>query len=150
MLGRSVKPTSPPCWPAPAPAVAPRPGLGSHPRPGARPHRAPHPHGRGYPPRRVPARRPDPAGNPQAHRRVPHASSRRRRWQTVTVCVITSLGFAQASTARLADLLRGHWAIETVHYLRSVTFAEVRLSWPASHDVRPPMSTAGPACFSPK
>jgi hypothetical protein len=30
----------------------------------------------------------------------------------VTVYAITSLGFAQASPARLADLLRGHWAIE--------------------------------------
>ena len=55
---------------------------------------------------------------------VPHASTRRRRWQTVTVYAITSLGFAQASPARLADLLRGHWAIEAVHHLRDVTFAE--------------------------
>jgi hypothetical protein len=43
---------------------------------------------------------------------VPHASTRRRRWQTVTVYAITSLPFAQASPARLADLLRGHWGIE--------------------------------------
>jgi DDE family transposase len=35
-----------------------------------------------------------------------------RRWRTVTVYAITSLTFAQASPARLADLLRGHWAIE--------------------------------------
>jgi hypothetical protein len=40
------------------------------------------------------------------------ASSRRRRWQTVTVYAVTSLSFAQASPARLADLLGGHWAIE--------------------------------------
>jgi predicted transposase YbfD/YdcC len=53
-----------------------------------------------------------------------HASTRRRRWQTVTVYAITSLGFAQASPARLADLLRGHWAIEALHHLRDVTFAE--------------------------
>jgi predicted transposase YbfD/YdcC len=52
------------------------------------------------------------------------ASTRRRRWQTVTVYAITSLGFAQASPARLADLLRGHWAIEALHHLRDVTFAE--------------------------
>ena len=51
---------------------------------------------------------------------VPHASTRRRRWQTVTVSAITSLPFAQA---RLADLLRGHWAIEAVHHIRD-TFAE--------------------------
>jgi predicted transposase YbfD/YdcC len=47
-----------------------------------------------------------------------------RRWQTVTVYAITSLSFEQASPARLADLLRGHWAIEALHHLRDVTFAE--------------------------
>jgi predicted transposase YbfD/YdcC len=53
-----------------------------------------------------------------------HASTRRRRWQTVTVYAITSLSFEQASPARLADLLRGHRAIEALHHLRDVTFAE--------------------------
>jgi predicted transposase YbfD/YdcC len=38
---------------------------------------------------------------------------RTRRWRTVTVYAITSLPFAQASPARLADLLRGHWSIES-------------------------------------
>jgi hypothetical protein len=48
-----------------------------------------------------------------------------RRWRTVVVYAITSLPFAQASPARLADLLRGHWAIENgLHYVRDVTFAE--------------------------
>jgi predicted transposase YbfD/YdcC len=48
-----------------------------------------------------------------------------RRWRTVTVDAITSLSFAQASPARLADDLRGHWAIEHgLHYVRDVTFAE--------------------------
>jgi hypothetical protein len=42
----------------------------------------------------------------------------------VTVYAITSLPFAQASPARLADLLRGHWAIEAVHHIRDTTFAE--------------------------
>ena len=43
----------------------------------------------------------------------------------MTVSAITSLGFAQASPARLADLLRGHWAIENgLHYVRDVTFSE--------------------------
>jgi predicted transposase YbfD/YdcC len=51
----------------------------------------------------------------------PHAA---RRWRTVTVYAITSLGFAQASPARLADLIRGHWAIEALHHIRDVTFAE--------------------------
>jgi predicted transposase YbfD/YdcC len=48
-----------------------------------------------------------------------------KRWRTVTVYAITSLGFAQASPARLADIIRGHWAIENgLHYVRDVTFAE--------------------------
>jgi hypothetical protein len=43
----------------------------------------------------------------------------------VTVYAITSLAFQQASPARLADLLRGHWAIENgLHWVRDVTFAE--------------------------
>jgi predicted transposase YbfD/YdcC len=49
---------------------------------------------------------------------------RLHRWRTVTISVITSLGFEQARPARLADLLRGHWAIEALHQLRDVTFAE--------------------------
>ena len=50
---------------------------------------------------------------------------RSRRWRTVTVYAVTSLTHAQASPARLADLIRGHWAIENgLHYLRDVTFAE--------------------------
>jgi predicted transposase YbfD/YdcC len=52
---------------------------------------------------------------------------RTRRWRTVTVYAITSLTFAQASPARLADYLRGHWAIENgLHWVRDVTFAEDR------------------------
>jgi hypothetical protein len=42
----------------------------------------------------------------------------------VTVYAVTSLPHAQASPARLADLLRGHWAIEALHHLRDTTFAE--------------------------
>jgi predicted transposase YbfD/YdcC len=50
---------------------------------------------------------------------------RTRRWRTVIIYAITSLTFAQASPARLADLIRGHWAIENgLHYVRDVTFAE--------------------------
>ncbi len=37
---------------------------------------------------------------------------RDRRWRAVTVYAITSLPAAQASPARLADWIRGHWAIE--------------------------------------
>ena len=42
----------------------------------------------------------------------------------MTVYGITSLSFAQASPARLADLLRGHWTIEALRHVRDVTFAE--------------------------
>jgi predicted transposase YbfD/YdcC len=48
-----------------------------------------------------------------------------RRWRTVTIYAITSLTHAQASPARLADYIRGHWGIENgLHYVRDVTFAE--------------------------
>ena len=47
-----------------------------------------------------------------------------RRWRTVQVYAVTSLPHARASPARLADLIRGHWSIETLHHLRDVTFAE--------------------------
>jgi predicted transposase YbfD/YdcC len=48
-----------------------------------------------------------------------------RRWRTMVVYAVTSLTFAQAGPARLADLIRGHWAIENgLHYIRDVTFAE--------------------------
>jgi hypothetical protein len=55
---------------------------------------------------------------------VPHASTRRPRFKTVTVYAITSLPFEAASPARLVDLLRGHWATEAFHHVRDVTFAE--------------------------
>jgi len=43
----------------------------------------------------------------------------------VTVYAITSLPFERARPARLADLVRGHWAIENgLHYPRDVAFAE--------------------------
>jgi predicted transposase YbfD/YdcC len=48
-----------------------------------------------------------------------------RRWRTVVAYALTSLPHAQASPARLADLIRGHWAIENgLHWVRDVTFAE--------------------------
>jgi predicted transposase YbfD/YdcC len=47
-----------------------------------------------------------------------------RRFRTVTVYAVTSLTHAQASPACLADLLRGHWAIEALHHVRDTTFAE--------------------------
>jgi predicted transposase YbfD/YdcC len=68
-----------------------------------------------------PPRRPGPPGHPQDPRPAPSSS---RRFRTVTVCAITSLTHAQAGPARLADLIRGHWAIEALHHLRDTTFAE--------------------------
>ncbi len=47
-----------------------------------------------------------------------------RRWRTVTVYAITSLTAAQASPARLADWIRGHWSIEALHHIRDTTLAE--------------------------
>jgi predicted transposase YbfD/YdcC len=47
-----------------------------------------------------------------------------RRFTIVTVYAITSLTHAQASPARFADLIRGHWAIEALHHVRDTTFAE--------------------------
>jgi Transposase DDE domain len=49
---------------------------------------------------------------------------RGRRWRRVTVYAITSLTHFQASPARLADWVRGHWGIETLHHIRDTTFAE--------------------------
>ena len=42
----------------------------------------------------------------------------------MTVYAITSLPFELAHPARLADLLRGHWAIEALPHIRDVTFCE--------------------------
>jgi predicted transposase YbfD/YdcC len=49
---------------------------------------------------------------------------RTRRWRTMTVYAVTTLTHAQVRPARLADLLRGHWAIEALHHVRDTTFAE--------------------------
>ncbi len=51
-----------------------------------------------------------------------HRQQRRRR--AVAVDEITSLTFAQASPARLADYVRGHWGIEALHHIRDTTFDE--------------------------
>ena len=47
-----------------------------------------------------------------------------QRWRTVTVYAVTNLTAAQASPARLADWIRGHWGIEALHHTRDTTFAE--------------------------
>jgi predicted transposase YbfD/YdcC len=121
----SSRPTSPRCWTA-APAW---PGIASRswtaPATAVTAHGAAHPQGRHRAPLRVPARRPGPPGHPHhpATGTTP-AGGGTRRWRTVTIYAITSLTFEQASPARLADYLRGHWAIEALHLVRDVTFAE--------------------------
>jgi predicted transposase YbfD/YdcC len=107
-----------PAGPLPAPALAPRPGAG--------PHRD---RGHGRSELRILK------AVTVHHFGFPHAAQvlqvtrktrelRTRWWRTVTVYAITSLTSQQASPARLADLLRGHWAIEALHHVRDTTFAE--------------------------
>jgi len=60
----------------------------------------------------------------QAIRKTRDLDASTRRFRTVTVYAITSLSFKQASPARLADLLRGHWTIEALRHVRDTTFAE--------------------------
>jgi hypothetical protein len=84
-----------------------------------------------------------------------------RRFRTVTVYGISSLPFEQARPARLADLLRGHWAIEALHHVRDTSFAEdasqVRTgaapsamaacaTWPSACCAGPGRSTSPPRC----
>jgi hypothetical protein len=47
-------------------------------------------------------------------------------WTTVTVYAITSLTALQADATLLARWLRGHWAIEALHWVRDVSFDEDR------------------------
>lgn len=52
---------------------------------------------------------------------------RGKRWSTETVYAITSLAATLASPAELADIIRGHWAIEDrLHWVRDVLFDEDR------------------------
>lgn len=52
---------------------------------------------------------------------------RKKRWSTETVYAITSLAATLASPAELADIIRGHWAIEDrLHWVRDVVFDEDR------------------------
>jgi predicted transposase YbfD/YdcC len=49
-----------------------------------------------------------------------------RKWTTTTVYAITSLTTTQADPVLLARWLRGHWAIEALHWVRDVSFDEDR------------------------
>lgn len=47
--------------------------------------------------------------------------------ESETIYAVTNLDFDQASPARLAEIIRGHWSIEdAVHHVRDVTFDEDR------------------------
>jgi predicted transposase YbfD/YdcC len=63
-----------------------------------------------------------------------------RSWRTTTAYAVTSLDHAQASPARLADLLRGHWAIENgLHWVPALGACTGCLHWvPALGAGRPP------------
>ena len=50
-----------------------------------------------------------------------------KKWSTETCYAITSLTVTQASTAGLAAIIRGHWAIEDrLHWVRDMDFGEDR------------------------
>jgi predicted transposase YbfD/YdcC len=60
-------------------------------------------------------------------RRRPLNAKKGKKWSTETVYAVTSLTATQASPAELADILRGHWAIENrLHWVRDVTYDEDR------------------------
>ncbi len=75
-------------------------------------------------------------------RRARAKKGKKRKWHAETVCAVTSLTAAQASPAKLAAMLRGHWAIEDrLHWIRDVIYDEDRsqvrtasgpASWPPS------------------
>ena len=78
------------------------------------------------------------------------AAATSRRWRTVTVYAVTSLTHAQASPARLADLIRGHWAIEAL-CITSATSPSPRTaprSGPAPAPVRWSACVTSPSGFS--
>jgi predicted transposase YbfD/YdcC len=97
----------------------------------------------------------------QVTRKTRDLDASTRRFTTVTVYAVTSLTFQQASPACLADLLRGHWAIEALHHVRDTTFAEdasqIRTgaaptswrpcaTWPSGCSVGRGRSTSPPRC----
>jgi len=49
-----------------------------------------------------------------------------KKTTTETVYLIASLTPRQANPTRLLTLIRGHWSVESRHWLRAVTFAEDR------------------------
>jgi Transposase DDE domain len=107
-----------PALPAGHPAVARHPSPGPHPRPRPPPRGDPPPagHHRGWPglPPRHPGHPGHPPGPVPARPALAHRDGVRGHQPPA----------AQASPARLADWIRGHWGIEALHHLRDTTFAE--------------------------
>jgi len=71
------------------------------------------------------------AGIAFPHARLAAQITRRRRrtatsrWATETVYAVTDLGFGDVRADQLAEIIRGHWAIENrLHRIRDVVFAE--------------------------
>jgi predicted transposase YbfD/YdcC len=64
------------------------------------------------------------------HARLAIQVQRRRRlldstaWTSEIVYALTSLSWRQARADLVADALRGHWRIESLHWIRDVTFGE--------------------------
>ncbi|MFD7124948.1 ISAs1 family transposase [Streptomyces anulatus] len=66
-----------------------------------------------------------------------------------TVYAVTSLDAHQTTPAELAAAVRGHWAVEALHHVRDVTYAE-NASTPAPHPAPwPPSATSPSACSKP-
>ena len=60
-------------------------------------------------------------------RRRPLNAKKRKKWSTETVYAVTSLTATEASPAELADIIRGHWAIEDrLHWVRDMDYDEDR------------------------
>jgi len=57
-------------------------------------------------------------------------------WTHETVLIATSLSTEQASPKRLADILRDHWRVEALHWVRDVVFHEDHHSAHTGHGPR--------------
>jgi predicted transposase YbfD/YdcC len=70
------------------------------------------------------------AGIEFPHARLAIQVQRRRRplgstiWTSETVYAVTSLTWRHACADLIADAVRGHWRIESLHWIRDVTFGE--------------------------
>ena len=58
----------------------------------------------------------------QVHRRRRPISS--RTWSSETIYAVTSMNWRQARADVVADAIRGHWRIESLHWIRDVSFGE--------------------------